>query len=98
MTLAIIANPLAGRGFGAKAARLTEQFLRDKKVDFDLIYTKYEGHAVKLAKQASKNHELVVALGGDGTIREVLEGSWQSKATLGIIPGGTGNDYARGLN
>lgn len=98
MTLAIIANPLAGRGLGAKAARLTEQVLTDRKIDFDLIYTKHEGHAIELAQKASKNHELVVALGGDGTIREVLEGTWQSKATLGIIPGGTGNDYARGLN
>lgn len=98
MTIAIIANPLAGRGRGAKTARLTEQILTDKNIDFELIFTKHEGHAIELANQASKNHEIVAALGGDGTIREVLTGIWESEATLGIIPGGTGNDYARGLN
>lgn len=98
MTLAIIANPLAGRGLGAKAARLTQQVLTDKQIDFELIYTKHAGHATELALKASRKHEVVVALGGDGTIREVLEGTWQSEATLGIIPGGTGNDYARGLD
>lgn len=98
MTIAIIANPLAGRGRGANTARLAEQILTDKNIDFELIFTKHEGHAIELASQASKNHEIVAALGGDGTIREVLTGIWESEAALGIIPGGTGNDYARGLN
>ena len=98
MSIAIIANPLAGRGRGAKTALLAEQILTDQAVDFQLIYTNYEGHAIELASKASRNHEIVVALGGDGTIREVLTGTWESKATLGIIPGGTGNDYARGLS
>lgn len=98
MSIAIIANPLAGRGRGAKTAQLAEQILSDQKVDFQLIYTEYEGHAIELASKASSDHETVVALGGDGTIREVLAGIWQSNVSLGIIPGGTGNDYARGLN
>lgn len=97
MSVAIIANPLAGRGRGHKTALLAKEHLTAQNVDFELVFTKHPGHAIELAERASKNHGLVTALGGDGTIREVLEGMWQSPATLGIIPGGTGNDYARGL-
>lgn len=97
MSIAIIANPLAGRGRGKKTAQATEELLAKENVDFELLFTEYEGHAIELARQASKKHDLVVALGGDGTIREVLEGTWQNSTTLGIIPGGTGNDYSRGL-
>ncbi len=97
MSVAIIANPLAGRGRGQKTAQIAKEILAAQNVDFQLLYTEYPGHAIELARQASKNHPVVAALGGDGTIREVLEGTWQSSATLGIIPGGTGNDYARGL-
>ena len=97
MSVAIVANPLAGRGRGAKIAQATKELLTAQKVDFQLLFTEHPGHAIELAHEASKNRELVAALGGDGTCREVLEGIWTSSATLGIIPGGTGNDYARGL-
>ena len=97
MSVAIIANPLAGRGRGEKVAQLTKEILTAQKVDFQLLYTQYPGHAIELAQQASANHPVVTALGGDGTIREVLEGAWQTSTTLGVIPGGTGNDYARGF-
>lgn len=97
MSTAIIANPLAGRGRGAKTAELVRKILAEQNVDFELTYTKHQGHARELAEKASGKHEVVTALGGDGTIREVLEGIWQTASALGIIPGGTGNDYARGL-
>lgn len=97
MSIAIIANPLAGRGRGQKVAQFTKNFLTEQGVDFQLMYTRSAGHAIELAQRASESHETVAALGGDGTIREVLEGIWRSPAALGIIPGGTGNDYARGL-
>lgn len=97
MSVAIIANPLAGRGRGQKIAQIAKEILATQNADFQLMYTEYPGHAIELARRASENHPIVAALGGDGTIREVLEGTWQGPATLGIIPGGTGNDYARGL-
>lgn len=98
MSIAVIANPLAGRGRGERTARLAEQILREKNTDFELIFTDGPGHAIELAQRASEKHEIVAALGGDGTIREVLTGVCENPtAALGIIPGGTGNDYARGL-
>lgn len=97
MSIAIIANPLAGRGRGQKTAQLTKKILTNQNIDFQLLFSEYAGHAIELAEKASEKHEVVVALGGDGTIREVLEGTWQKAGTLGIIPAGTGNDYTRGL-
>src|SRR5690554_2771507 len=97
MSVAIIANPAAGRGRGRRVAHLVEDMLKDKAVDFELLYTTSHRHGIELAQRASEKHEVVAALGGDGTIGEVLEGIYQSKSTLGVIPGGTGNDYARGL-
>ncbi len=71
--------------------------MRKKNIDFELIFTKNAKHAIELAHAAGDKHEVVAALGGDGTIREVLTGLQGSTAVMGIIPGGTGNDYARGL-
>lgn len=97
MSIAIIANPLAGRGRGKRTAQLAQELLTEKKADFEILYTQHEGQAVELAERAAERHRVVAALGGDGTIREVLAGTWQKQVTVGVIPGGTGNDYARGL-
>jgi len=97
MSIAIVANPCAGRGRGFKTAQRLENFLCERNVDYQMFFTERPNHATELAQQAAKKHSVVVALGGDGTITEVLEGIWQSSAHLGIVPAGTGNDYARGL-
>lgn len=97
MSVAIIANPAAGRGRGQRVAHIVEDILTAKAVDFELIYTKKHRHAIELAEKASRKHEIVAAIGGDGTVGEVLEGILESDSILGIIPGGTGNDYSRGL-
>lgn len=97
MSIAIIANPLAGRGRGKRVAELVTTTLKAKNADFELVYTRFHRDAVDIASRLKEKHEVIAALGGDGTISEVLEGIWDSKAVLGIIPSGTGNDYARGL-
>ncbi|HHT41775.1 MAG TPA: diacylglycerol kinase family lipid kinase [Firmicutes bacterium] len=97
MSIAIIANPLAGRGRGQKVAQAVQELLTNQNIDFEMIFSKYAGHAVELAEQASRKHRIVAALGGDGTAREVLAAVWQTSSAFGVIPGGTGNDYARGL-
>lgn len=98
MSIAIIANPHAGKGRGKKVAEQVTSILKDKHVDFEIFFTGYPKQAVELAAQATKKHEVIAALGGDGTVNEVLNGILHSKSQLAIIPGGTGNDYARGLN
>lgn len=97
MSLAIIANPIAGRGRAAKTAEQISTYLREKNYDFEMFYTSHPGEASELANRATRKHPTIAALGGDGTINEVVNGLWQTNAKLGIIPSGTGNDYARGL-
>lgn len=67
--------------------------------DITILETQHAGHAFELAKAAAQNFELVLAAGGDGTLNQVLNGVLTSGTStlpaIGIIPLGTGNDFAR---
>ena len=61
--------------------------------------TVYPGHAVELAQEAAREGcDLIIAIGGDGTVHEVVNGLMQfpagNRPTLGVIPIGTGNDFS----
>jgi diacylglycerol kinase (ATP) len=97
----IILNPVSGRGNGEKIYPQLEAMLQEKGVDFAINRTEYPGHAIILAEQAAlAGSDVVVAVGGDGTANEVLNGlieaqkSEDVKAALGLIPVGRGNDFA----
>jgi diacylglycerol kinase (ATP) len=63
--------------------------------DFDIEFTKYPKHATEIARIASaSNVDLIIAVGGDGTVNEIINGIIGSKTALGIIPTGTANDLA----
>lgn len=93
----VIFNPTAGRGRAGKLREQAQSIMGDA---FEWQPTRKAGHAVELAREASKTHPVVVAFGGDGTVGDVARGilSGNPEATLGIIPVGTGNDVARNLN
>lgn len=99
----VIANPAAHSGAAQEvAARLTrflELYLADDG-PFDLVCTERAGHAVKLAASAG-GYATVLALGGDGVIHEVANGLMTlpsaTRPVLGVVPVGSGNDYARTL-
>ena len=100
----VIANPTAGRGRGRQAVHHISEMLKQQGVGFSLVNTEYSGHATALARQAvADGYETVVALGGDGTVNEVVNGlcadlgsdpNPAAIVTLGIIPAGSGNDFA----
>ena len=98
MEYKIIANPVAGKG---KAIALIDQvrlMLQERKAEFDFELTKAPGHAADIARSAAeRGWEVVVSLGGDGTISEVISGLVGTESTLGIISCGRGNDIARSL-
>ena len=106
MRYRIIANPLAGRGFGAKAIPKIEQLLSEHELDFDLVTTTWAGEAVELARQAVHDgYDVVVASGGDGTFHEVVngmlnaadDGAWPGRdvvGDLGMLQTGSGCDFA----
>ncbi len=96
----LVVNPAAGGGkVGRHWPRLRER-LRAVGVDVPFSLTRAPGHAGDLAAEAiAAGHDVVVAVGGDGTICEVLQGLHGAgrAAALGILPLGTGNDAARTL-
>ncbi|MBI3852183.1 MAG: diacylglycerol kinase family lipid kinase [Verrucomicrobia bacterium] len=101
--IGFIVNPVAGAGRGqARWTGLRDQFRQDG-VPEKLLFTARPGDAVRLAHDLNRECDVVVAVGGDGTLFEVASGLLLSGATntlLGVIPLGTGNDTARlcGIN
>jgi len=94
----LIANPIAGRGRGGKILPQVQEALNRAGLEFSEAVTTKPLEAIDLARQAAEEgYQLVVALGGDGTSHEVANGllsSGKSDVALGMIPIGTGNDFA----
>jgi len=94
-TMAVIVNPVAGRGLVRKREESIVTALRTAGFEFTLFHTQAEGHATELARDAAREgFDTIVAVGGDGTVHEVAAGMWDSNASLGVIPCGSGNDFA----
>ena len=94
----LIANPTAGRGAAKGKVDELQGILRRLGVRHELTLTRSEGDATGIArKAAAAGWPLVVAVGGDGTMWEVLNGVAGTPSALGIVPTGTGNDMARSL-
>ena len=100
----VIANPAAHSGAGESGARFAEDFLKSFSSatnGFEVIRTKAPEDAIDMAACAS-GYDTVLALGGDGIIHEVVNGlmsiQGEIRPQLGIIPMGSGNDYARTLS
>lgn len=96
----VIVNPMAGAGRTARKWPQIMGRLKSFGLRFEHDLTKAPGHAIELAKSAVKRgYELVVSVGGDGTLNEVVNGLYESgnigNVTLGIIGTGTGSDYIR---
>ncbi|HXF94780.1 MAG TPA: YegS/Rv2252/BmrU family lipid kinase [Gemmatimonadales bacterium] len=91
-------NPAAGRGAKGRAADRAARAFRAQGWAVDLVRTAAPGHASSLAAEAAR-HGLrrVVAVGGDGTVHEVANGLLHSRsdAALGVVPTGSGNDFAK---
>lgn len=96
--LLIILNPKAGRGKGEKIRPKLEEELQEQGIFFEMVQTEYAGHATKLASEAVGQFDAIVAAGGDGTANEVAHGIARTgAATMGLIPVGSGNDFARAM-
>jgi len=101
----VIVNPIAGRGAGERSIPLIEEQLRAYGLECELVRTERPWHAAELAQAAAaQGYDVVVAVGGDGTADEVLNGLMLAKAAgvprlpaMGIISVGRGNDFAFGM-
>jgi YegS/Rv2252/BmrU family lipid kinase len=96
--ITLIANPVAGKGRTRRALRQAEALIRDAGLSVTMQLTTRPGHATELARRAAESDVgVVVAMGGDGTVREVAAGLFGSDSTLALIPMGSGDDFARSL-
>ncbi|MDH4137796.1 MAG: diacylglycerol kinase family lipid kinase [Anaerolineae bacterium] len=100
----IIANPTAGGGAGARAIPQIERLLNKYNLDFDIVCTKRRWHAAELAKEAvMAEYDVIVAVGGDGTSNEVINGLMEAKRAgkhsfaMGVLSVGRGNDFAHSV-
>ena len=91
-------NPISGTSSKERVPDLIEETLDKDKFEYELRLTEYAGHASEIAKEAKdKGVDIVVAVGGDGTVNEVARAIVHSNTALGIIPCGSGNGLARHL-
>ena len=97
-TISFIMNPISGTVKKSGIPALIEETLDKSLFNHTVIETQYAGHAEMLAKQEmEKGTNIVVAVGGDGTVNEVARSLVHSQTALGIIPCGSGNGLARHL-
>ena len=101
MDVGIIINPVAGRHHPRAAYSRTElakKVLGVEGLDGEVRLTDGRGSAYAIAAEMiDSGARTVVAWGGDGTINEVANATVDTRTTLGVVPGGSGNGFARGL-
>jgi diacylglycerol kinase (ATP) len=96
-----IVNPAAGGGRSAKLAGPALAGLREKGLKVDVVASTGPGHAVELAREAyEQGYRRFIAVGGDGTAHEILNGVYErargkERIALGFLPLGTGNSFLR---
>ncbi len=90
-----ILNPHAGKGTGRRIRDRVYTAAREHTSDFELIETSCPGDATRIARDTPS--AIVVAVGGDGTIHEIVNGIVGTEKVLGIIPIGSGNDFIKSI-
>lgn len=95
-----IVNPSSRSGHGKEVWQTVEEILDQEDVEYRVYFTAHRYHATKLAQEitAQNTRLTLVAIGGDGTVNEILNGIRDfSTVTFAYIPTGSGNDFARAL-
>ncbi len=99
--LLMIVNPAAGGGESGRRWQRLEPRLRCILPPFEVAFTERAGHAEALAREGARCHDVVVAVGGDGSVNEVVNGLMcggrplRPDVALGMLPLGTGADFIR---
>ncbi|MBR3489761.1 MAG: hypothetical protein IKH33_10645 [Bacteroidales bacterium] len=92
----VIVNPISGVGRQKKIERLLRDNLNMDIYDYTVRYTERIHHGTELAREgAEQGYDIITAVGGDGSVNDVIAGIHGSDAALGIIPCGSGNGLAR---
>jgi YegS/Rv2252/BmrU family lipid kinase len=96
----LIFNPIAGNGRAKEHWPLVERALLEQEIKFDVAATSAPLEARELAQQAPQKYSQIIAIGGDGTIHEIVNGLMRASGEnetipLGIVPLGNGDDFAK---
>ena len=94
----LFVNPVAGRGRAGRSIALLQNLLHANEIEHELIESRARGDIEKLiCQRINAGAEKVLVAGGDGSIHEAVNGVMQAESTaaLGVIPLGTGNDFAK---
>lgn len=92
MKIVFIINPIAG---GKKTKTKIINLINKNFINHQILYTKKRGDAILLTKQSiKKKRDMIVAVGGDGTVNECAQALVNTEIPLGIIPCGSGNGFA----
>ncbi|MDE6365953.1 MAG: diacylglycerol kinase family lipid kinase [Muribaculaceae bacterium] len=95
----LIVNPRSGTSAKERIVKLASDKLTSAGISVETVMTERPGHATQLAAAAAADGtDIVVAMGGDGTVNETARALCNSSSTLGIIPMGSGNGLARHLS
>ncbi len=104
MKYLVIVNPTSGRGYAETAIPEIENYLKSHELDFEIKRTTKEWEAAEFAEKAAREGvEIVVCASGDGTANETLNGLMRAReagftqTAMGLLPVGTGNDFAYGM-
>lgn len=95
--ICFIVNPASNRHGSVKYIEWIREEAAKRWAHFEITIVKKEDSLVNLAKEKSKDFDVVVACGGDGTVSQVINGLAQSKVALGILPIGSGNDFVKSV-
>lgn len=99
INILFIINPISGGRGKLRIPDFIDKYLDKEKFSPNFVFSEYVGHASELADEAlSKNFDIIVAAGGDGTINEVGTKVLLHNKILGVLPLGSGNGLARFLN
>lgn len=90
----VVLNRAAHRGRGGRILQRLERALRQHGIEHEIHQTQHPGHAAQLVATQGCEFERIIVCGGDGTLHEALQGLNLQRQRLGLVPCGTGNDFA----
>ena len=97
--ITFIVNPISGTHSKDEIPQTIDALLDKERIESEIVMTEYAGHAALIASEkAAKGVDVVVAVGGDGTVNEVARSLVHTQTALGIVPCGSGNGLARHLS
>ena len=97
MQISIVVNPVSGTNSARKRAKRVVKVL-EEHFCIKALYTEYAGHGIELTQQLiAKGTDVLIAVGGDGTVNEISSALTGSRTALFIVPTGSGNGLARDL-